>query len=203
MSRTPLQPHRSGFHKDTSRLQGRNSKEAAVFYEQSEDGLLLEGDCRLCLINKNPTVHLASHTFAILAIEYGTPMILLPTSSGTNMNRHYTEISDARISRKIQKTGGNIKGLVQANDRAARTGMDTCSPVFIRIYFRLNSPSAPRKATRRQVRWFLRLGIARRQLSGFLKLVLQSGLNSIQGGAKEIARFSHNQESRNAGANLL
>ena len=62
----------------------------------------------ICLINKNLTVHLARHTFATLAIEYGMPIDILATSHGhsnTTMTRHYAKISEANISREMQKIG--------------------------------------------------------------------------------------------------
>lgn len=62
----------------------------------------------ICLINKNLTVHTAKHTFATLAIEYGTPIDIIAKILGlsnTNMSRHYAKISKANISRGMQKIG--------------------------------------------------------------------------------------------------
>lgn len=62
----------------------------------------------ICLINKNLTVHLARHTFATLAIEYGMPIDIIAKilgHSNTNMTRHYAKISEANISREMQKIG--------------------------------------------------------------------------------------------------
>lgn len=62
----------------------------------------------ICLINKNLTVHLARHTFATLAIEYGMPIDIIAKilgHSNTNMTRHYAKISEANISREMQKSG--------------------------------------------------------------------------------------------------
>lgn len=62
----------------------------------------------ICLINKNLTVHQARHTFATLAIEYGMPIDIIAKIHGhsnTNMTRHYAKISEANISREMQKIG--------------------------------------------------------------------------------------------------
>ena len=62
----------------------------------------------ICLINKKLTVHLARHTFATLAIEYGMPIDIIAKilgHSNTNMTRHYAKISEANISREMQKIG--------------------------------------------------------------------------------------------------
>lgn len=62
----------------------------------------------ICLINKNLTVHLARHTFATQAIEYGMPIDIIAKilgHSNTNMTRHYAKISEANISREMQKIG--------------------------------------------------------------------------------------------------
>ena len=62
----------------------------------------------ICLINKNLIVHLARHTFATLAIEYGMPIDIIAKilgHSNTNMTRHYAKISEANISREMQKIG--------------------------------------------------------------------------------------------------
>lgn len=62
----------------------------------------------ICLINKNLTVHLARHTFATLTIEYGMPIDIIAKilgHSNTNMTRHYAKISEANISREMQKIG--------------------------------------------------------------------------------------------------
>lgn len=53
-------------------------------------------------------MHLARHTFATLAIEYGMPIDIIAKilgHSNTNMTRHYAKISEANISREMQKIG--------------------------------------------------------------------------------------------------
>lgn len=62
----------------------------------------------ICLINKNLTVQDCRHTFATLAIEYGMPIDIIAKilgHSNTNMTRHYAKISEANISREMQKIG--------------------------------------------------------------------------------------------------
>ncbi len=62
----------------------------------------------LCNIQKNLTTHCARHTFATLAIEYGMPIDIIAKILGhtnTNMTRRYAKISEANISREMQKLG--------------------------------------------------------------------------------------------------
>ena len=62
----------------------------------------------ICGIRKNLSTHLARHTFATLAIEYGMPIDIIAKilgHSNTNMTRHYAKISEANISREMQKIG--------------------------------------------------------------------------------------------------
>ena len=52
--------------------------------------------------------HCGRHTFATLAIEYGMPIDIIAKilgHSNTNMTRHYAKISEANISREMQKIG--------------------------------------------------------------------------------------------------
>lgn len=62
----------------------------------------------ICNIHKNLTTHCARHTFATLAIEYGMPIDIIAKILGhtnTNMTRHYAKISEANISREMQRIG--------------------------------------------------------------------------------------------------
>ena len=62
----------------------------------------------ICNIPKNLTTHCARHTFATLAIEYGMPIDIIAKILGhtnTNMTRRYAKISEANISREMQKIG--------------------------------------------------------------------------------------------------
>ncbi len=62
----------------------------------------------LCNIQKNLTTHCLRHTFATLAIEYGMPIDIIAKILGhtnTNMTRRYAKISEANISREMQKLG--------------------------------------------------------------------------------------------------
>lgn len=52
--------------------------------------------------------HLARHTFATLAIEYGMPIDIIAKILGhtnTNMTRRYAKISEANISREMRRIG--------------------------------------------------------------------------------------------------
>ena len=62
----------------------------------------------ICNIDKNLTTHVARHTFACLAIEYGMPIDVIAKILGhtnTNMTRHYAKISENNISREMMKIG--------------------------------------------------------------------------------------------------
>ena len=62
----------------------------------------------ICGIRKNLSTHCARHTFATLTIEYGMPIDIIAKILGhtnTNMTRRYAKISEANISREMQKIG--------------------------------------------------------------------------------------------------
>ena len=62
----------------------------------------------ICQIRKHLTTHLARHTFATLAIEYGMPIDIIAKILGhtnTNMTRRYAKISEANISREMRRIG--------------------------------------------------------------------------------------------------
>lgn len=62
----------------------------------------------ICQIQKHLTTHLARHTFATLAIEYGMPIDIIAKILGhtnTNMTRRYAKISEANISREMRRIG--------------------------------------------------------------------------------------------------
>ena len=53
-------------------------------------------------------MHVARHTFATLAIEYGMPIDIIAKILGhtnTNMTRRYAKISEANISREMRRIG--------------------------------------------------------------------------------------------------
>lgn len=51
-------------------------------------------------------MHLARHTFATLAIEYGMPIDIIAKILGhTNMTRRYAKISETNISREMRRIG--------------------------------------------------------------------------------------------------
>lgn len=62
----------------------------------------------ICNIDKTLTTHVARHTFACLAVEYGMPIDVLAKilgHSNTNMTRHYAKFSEGLIGREMQKIG--------------------------------------------------------------------------------------------------
>ena len=62
----------------------------------------------ICNIDKTLTTHVARHTFACLAVEYGIRIDVLAKILGhtnTNMTRHYAKFSEGLIGRKMQKIG--------------------------------------------------------------------------------------------------
>ncbi len=75
----------------------------------------------LCNIPKNLTTHVARHTFACLAVEYGMPIDVLAKilgHSNTNMTRHYAKFSEQLIGREMRKMNeqmfsGNVLSLNQ------------------------------------------------------------------------------------------
>lgn len=109
MSRIPLLPHpvkllQKYAHDPNCRQRGKmlpvpsNSKMNAYLKE-------LAG---ICNIDKTLTTHVARHTFACLAVEYGMPIDVLAKilgHSNTNMTRHYAKFSEGLIGREMQKIG--------------------------------------------------------------------------------------------------
>lgn len=109
MSRIPLLPHpvkllQKYAHDPNYRQRGKmlpvpsNSKMNAYLKE-------LAG---ICNIDKTLTTHVARHTFACLAVEYGMPIDVLAKilgHSNTNMTRHYVQFSEGLIGREMQKIG--------------------------------------------------------------------------------------------------
>ena len=62
----------------------------------------------ICNIDKTLTTHVARHTFASLAVEYGMPIDVLAKvlgHSNTNMTRHYAKFSEELIGREMLKLG--------------------------------------------------------------------------------------------------
>ncbi len=60
----------------------------------------------ICNIQKNLTTHVARHTFACLAVEYGMPIDVLAKilgHSNTNMTRHYAKFSEQLIGHEMRK----------------------------------------------------------------------------------------------------
>lgn len=68
----------------------------------------------ICNIRKHLTTHLARHTFATLAIEYGMPIDIIAKilgHSNTNMTRHYAKISEINIGREMAAFGQRLNSL--------------------------------------------------------------------------------------------
>ncbi len=66
----------------------------------------------ICNIDKNLTTHVARHTFACLAVEYGMPIDILAKILGhtnANMTRHYAKFSENNISREMRKLGSQLR----------------------------------------------------------------------------------------------
>ena len=65
----------------------------------------------ICNIDKTLTTHVARHTFACLAVEYGMPIDVLAKILGhtdPNMTRHYAKFSEDLIGREMMKIGDII-----------------------------------------------------------------------------------------------
>ena len=114
MSRVPLLPHPiellNKYAHDTE-LQVKG-KLLPVPSNQKMNAYLKE-IADICNIPKTLTTHTARHTFATLAIEYGMPIDIIAKilgHSNTNMTRHYAKISEANISREMQKIGKALAG---------------------------------------------------------------------------------------------
>ncbi|MBQ4279308.1 MAG: site-specific integrase [Rikenellaceae bacterium] len=109
MSRIPLLPHPIALLRKYERdpeLQAK-SKLLPVPTNQRMNSYLKELTA-ICNIDKNLTTHVARHTFACLAIEYGMPIDIIAKILGhtnVNMTRHYAKVSEANISREMQKIG--------------------------------------------------------------------------------------------------
>jgi len=68
----------------------------------------------ICNIKKCLTTHVARHTFATLAIEYGMPIDIIAKilgHSNTNMTRHYAKISEVNIGREMVAFGQRLNSL--------------------------------------------------------------------------------------------
>ena len=75
----------------------------------------------ICNIDKTLTTHVARHTFACLAVEYGMPIDVLAKilgHSNTNMTRHYAKFSEQLIGREMRKMNEQLfSGSVPLLDR--------------------------------------------------------------------------------------
>ena len=109
MSRVPLLPHPIRLlekYKNDPELQSQG-KLLPVPSNQRMNAYLKELAV-ICNIDKTLTTHVARHTFACLAVEYGMPIDVLAKILGhtnTNMTRHYAKFSESLIGREMQKIG--------------------------------------------------------------------------------------------------
>ncbi|MBS6992583.1 MAG: tyrosine-type recombinase/integrase [Alistipes sp.] len=109
MSRVPLLPHPIRLlekYRDDPELQAQG-KLLPVPSNQRMNAYLKELAV-ICNIDKTLTTHVARHTFACLAVEYGMPIDVLAKILGhtnTNMTRHYAKFSENLIGREMQKIG--------------------------------------------------------------------------------------------------
>ena len=109
MSRIPLLPHTirllRKYEQDTKcRERGR----MLPIPSNTKMNAYLKEIAALCDIDKTLTTHVARHTFACLAVEYGMPIDVLAKilgHSNTNMTRHYAKFSEQLIGREMQKIG--------------------------------------------------------------------------------------------------
>ena len=72
---------------------------------------LLKEIAAVCGINKVLTTHVARHTFACMAVEYGMPIDVLAKilgHSNTNMTRHYAKFSETVIGREMEMFGQKL-----------------------------------------------------------------------------------------------
>lgn len=78
--------------------------------DQKFNGYLAEIST-LCGLNKRLTTHVARHSFACLAVEYGMPIDVLAKilgHSNTNMTRHYAKFSENLIGREMKEFGRKL-----------------------------------------------------------------------------------------------
>ncbi|MCM1295913.1 MAG: site-specific integrase [Muribaculaceae bacterium] len=107
MSRIPLLPYPTTLlkkYEQDAELR-TNGKLLPVPSNQKMNAYLKE-IADICNIPKNLTTHVARHTFACLAVEYGMPIDVLAKilgHSNTNMTRRYAKISESNIGREMKK----------------------------------------------------------------------------------------------------
>lgn len=88
----------------------------------------------ICGINKNLTTHLARHTFATLAIEYGMPIDIIAKVLGhrnVSMTRHYARISRENISREMMRLGAEMEGVATCNESTSVVGTNSANATKI------------------------------------------------------------------------
>lgn len=105
MSRIPLLAHPARLLKKYEKNGLEKGKLLPVPSNQKMNAYLKE-IAGICNIDKTLTTHVARHTFACLAVEYGMPIDVLAKilgHSNTNMTRHYAKFSEQFIGREMQK----------------------------------------------------------------------------------------------------
>ena len=122
MSRIPLLPHPLALlRKYKQDTEGRTAGKLLPVPSNQKMNAYLKEIADLCNIPKNLTTHVARHTFACLAVEYGMPIDVLAKilgHSNTNMTRHYAKFSEQLIGREMRKMNeqmfsGNVLQLNQ------------------------------------------------------------------------------------------
>ena len=109
MRRIPLLPHPIALLKkyerdETCRARGK----LLPVPSNAKMNAYLKEIAAICNIDKTLTTHVARHTFACLAVEYGMPIDVLAKvlgHSNTNMTRHYAKFSEELIGREMLKLG--------------------------------------------------------------------------------------------------
>ena len=112
MSRIPLLPHPIALLKkyerdETCRARGK----LLPVPSNAKMNAYLKEIAAICNIDKTLTTHVARHTFACLAVEYGMPIDVLAKvlgHSNTNMTRHYAKFSEELIGREMLKLGEEL-----------------------------------------------------------------------------------------------
>ncbi len=109
MSRIPLLPYTiSLLRKYESDKTCRERGRMLPIPSNNKMNAYLKEIATICNIDKTLTTHVARHTFACLAVEYGMPIDVLAKilgHSNTNMTRHYAKFSEQLIGREMQKIG--------------------------------------------------------------------------------------------------
>ncbi len=107
MSRIPLLPYPLALLRKYERdAEVRTAGKLLPVPSNQKMNAYLKEIADICNIPKNLTTHVARHTFACLAVEYGMPIDVLAKilgHSNTNMTRHYAKFSEQLIGKEMRK----------------------------------------------------------------------------------------------------